>query len=90
MTTMLENIAKIIAENQHMAWLYNDEATALLDKKSLEEIRGRLVQTARAILQTMREPTSGMYDQYRCDEMWRDLNSIKVWNLWIDAALSEQ
>lgn len=44
---------------------------------------------ARAAIQAMRAPTTGMRDAYRCDELWRDLNSVQVWHLWIDAALKE-
>lgn len=44
---------------------------------------------ARAILEAMRDPTDGMYAAYRCDDLWRNLNSHKVWQLWIDAALNE-
>lgn len=44
---------------------------------------------ARAAIQAMREPTNEMYNNYKCDKQWKDLNSIEVWKLWIDAALKE-
>lgn len=45
---------------------------------------------ARKIVEAMRDITPGMYDAYRCEELWRGLDSRKVWNLWIDAALAEK
>lgn len=46
--------------------------------------------SAHAAISAMREPTSGMYGAYRCDELWRNLDATQVWRLWIDAALSEK
>lgn len=47
----------------------------------------KYIADARAIIETMREIDDEMYDNYRCEKMWRDLNSKEVWQLWIDAAL---
>lgn len=42
---------------------------------------------ARAAIEAMRAVPDLCYERYRCDKMWRDLDSKEVWNLWIDAAL---
>lgn len=42
---------------------------------------------ARVAIEAMREPTDEMYDRYRCEKPWKDLNSHEVWRLWIDSAL---
>ena len=48
-----------------------------------------LNEVARAAIEAMREIPPSMYDNYRCDRLWRNLDSVKVWELWIDAALKE-
>lgn len=40
---------------------------------------------AEAMLTELRDVPEVCYDQYKCDEQWKDLNSTKVWNLWLDA-----
>lgn len=45
---------------------------------------------ARSALRAAREIPDSTYNVYRCDKLWRDLDSRKVWNLWIDAALAEK
>jgi hypothetical protein len=44
---------------------------------------------ARAAIEAMRDVPDVCYDGYRCDKLWRDLNSKEVWNLWIDASLAD-
>ena len=45
---------------------------------------------ARTAIEAMRAVPRLCYDDYLCDEQWRSLNSEKVFNLWIDAALKEK
>jgi len=40
---------------------------------------------AEAMLETLREVPEICYDQYKCDNVWAELDSTKVWNLWLDA-----
>jgi hypothetical protein len=44
---------------------------------------------AKAMIESMRAVPELCYDDYLCDEQWRSLDSTKVFNLWIDAALKE-
>mgnify|MGYP001584479335 CR=1 FL=1 len=32
---------------------------------------------------------SEVYNNYRCDKLWKNLYSKEVWQLWIDAILKE-
>ncbi len=52
------------------------------DREPLEEV-------ARAMIEAMRAVPDVCYDHYRCDKLWRELNSTEVWNLWLDAALKD-
>lgn len=76
--TMLEKITT--------AMLVRCTELTALDRTDRPDFYRELARTA---LEAMREPTDGMYDAYRCDEMWRDMNSRQVWRLWIDSALAE-
>lgn len=74
--TMVERVAKALhASLGYEAQWPSPECTQCID-------------AARAAIEAMRAVPEICYDQYRCDKMWRDLNSIDVWNLWIDAALA--
>lgn len=53
------------------------------------ELRKTSRERAIRIVEIMRHIPDMAYDNYRCDELWRNLNSVKVLNLWIDAALKE-
>lgn len=44
---------------------------------------------ARAAIEAMRDTPDVAYDNFRCDKLWREMNSREVFNLWIDAALKE-
>lgn len=45
------------------------------------------LEQARAAIEAMRLIPKAVYEKYRCDKLWRDLNSVEVLNLWVDAAL---
>ena len=81
-TTMVERVAKAIC-------LQDDDYCF---QRELNNNAGTCITCsiqARAAIEAMREVPSVAYHAYRCDEQWKDLNSTKVWNLWIDAALKE-
>ena len=73
--TMVEKMARAIHASAGHRW----------EKGGCEHC----TRSARAALGAMRALTPGMCDNYRCDTLWRNLNSVKVWRLWIDAALNE-
>ena len=54
----------------------------------LDKLRCR--EAARAAILAMREPNEAQYDALCATNlMWRELNSLKVWQTYIDAALGE-
>ena len=83
--TMIEKVAEAIYEHGYGpgGWPPKREVDLGMDADYFRA-------AARAAIEAMRETTEGMYNAYRCDEMWRDLDSKKVWQLWIDAALTEE
>lgn len=76
---MVERIAQAI-----FAAEYDETSYTMTRSEKVEYTR-----MARAAIEAMREVPSVVYAAYRCDEQWKDLNSTKVWNLWIDAILNE-
>jgi hypothetical protein len=53
------------------------------------QIYDQAQRSAIAAIKAMRQVPDVCYDGYRCDKLWRDLDSKEVWNLWIDAALAD-
>lgn len=51
--------------------------------------KDQAVDLLRPVFRKLMGVTPGMYDAYRCDDLWRELNSKKVWDLWVEAALRE-
>lgn len=86
--TMLEKVAKALYA--HNSSLSNISSPSWDDAKVIVfNFESYWIEAARAALNAMREISPSMYDRYRCDKQWKDLNSIEVWNLWIDTALDE-
>lgn len=79
MSTMIEQVAIAIDKKANYIMTFNKNTTG-------KELANELAKIA---IEVMREIPKDMYDNYRCDEQWNELNSIKVWNKWIDAALKE-
>lgn len=44
---------------------------------------------ARVAIEALRAAPELVYENYRCEKKWRELDSVDVLNLWIDAALRE-
>ena len=67
----------------------NDRCNPCTDKKIIK-CKDCLDTAKRAIAAIRDAPDdSEVYNNYRCDETWRELTSKKVWQLWIDAILKE-
>lgn len=93
--TLVEKVARAIAKECYGkakadAWLAQTASQWDWDKDMDDECKQYCFDYARAAIEAMREPTDGMHEAYRCDDLWRDLDSVKVWQLWIDAALIEE
>lgn len=43
---------------------------------------------ARVAIEALRAAPELIYKNYRCEKQWRELDSVDVLNLWIDAALT--
>ena len=83
MSEIIELVARALYEQA------NDQPDRLEWGSLNRHHRNLCIAGARAAIEAMRAVPDLCYDQYRCDNMWRDLNSTKVWNLWLDAALHE-
>lgn len=44
---------------------------------------------ARKVVESMRELDQETYENFKCDKLWKEQNSIGVWQGWIDAILKE-
>lgn len=54
-----------------------------------EYYKKNLMEQAKESIEIMRKIPDVCYDDYKCDKVWRELNSKEVFNLWIDAALDK-
>ncbi len=81
--TKLEDVAKAIYDR---TWESSWDGLA---PNGVE--RALSLEIARVAVEAMREPTVAQYDALAAtDLMWKQLNSTKVWQTYIDAILNEK
>lgn len=77
--SMIERVAKAILTAASPTGAYDE--IAFKDTATI---------LARAAIEAMREPTMAQYEALSATGlMWRELNSTKVWQTYIDAALTK-
>lgn len=67
-----------------------DQIIVLLNSIEAEEKCERLNKefVARAVVECMRDtPATEIYGNYECNDIWQNMTSTKIWQLWIDAIL---
>lgn len=80
---MIERVARVLSPQSWQA------LNTPCDTKAKKKRRAASLDYAAKCIAVMREPTEEMFNYYKCDKQWKELNSVEVWKLWIDAALKE-
>lgn len=81
---MIEKVARALHDS-----VYKHSPKDENTEQDYLEMKASFMEDARAAIEAMREAPNVAYDNYKCDKLWKDLNSKEVFNLWIDAALKE-
>lgn len=83
--TKLEEVARA------MAALYDERLIEIPSPGYWDRHSEDWADLARAAVEALREPNEAQYEALSATDLaWRDLNSTKVWQTYIDAILNEK
>lgn len=81
MSKMLERVARAIYDSTYAA-LSKEERD-----EDWNDMKATFIPDAIAAVEALKEVPIICYDDYKCDKMWKELNSSDVWHLWLNAIL---